>query len=273
VPGFSFVSGTSVGSINGAGLAMYAPEHQLEGAREVERMWLEEISGTDSIWSPRTPFGIPALWQPSFGQTRALRDLLERLVDIPKLLSSGVGFRCPAVDLHTGELIEFTGEDLGKHGIDVLLASSSFPLAFPPIEIDGDLLTDGGVRDIAPIGAALDHGAEKVIVFATRDPRKAPFMPPEAFTGWLSLLRLGMRVIDLQSLEILWNDIQTCRTMNYAISAGVPHAGHVTHVDLDVLYPSEPLGDPLAFDPTTMKAQVELGRQDALDYWTYKGLA
>jgi NTE family protein len=70
-----------------------------------------------------------------------------------------------------------------------VLASCALPGIFPPVEIEGHLLMDGGVVNNAPISLALEHGADRVIVLPTgyacalaRPPRSAIGMVLHAFT-------------------------------------------------------------------------------------------
>jgi NTE family protein len=52
--------------------------------------------------------------------------------------------------------------------VDVaVLASAAIPAVFPPVEIDGRLLYDGGLADNAPISKAVALGATRVFVLPT----------------------------------------------------------------------------------------------------------
>ncbi len=52
-----------------------------------------------------------------------------------------------------------------------VLASASIPLVFPPIEINGDYFTDGGLRLNTPISPAIQLGAEKVLAISLASKR------------------------------------------------------------------------------------------------------
>jgi NTE family protein len=73
--------------------------------------------------------------------------------------------------------------------IDAVVASASLPGVFPPVEIDGHLLIDGGVVNHTPISVAVDMGADRVVVLPTgyacalaSPPRSALAMVVHAFT-------------------------------------------------------------------------------------------
>lgn len=64
-----------------------------------------------------------------------------------------------AVDMLTGREVALTHGPL----IPAVLASSAVPAVFPPVEINGMQLADGGVIDSLCTHAAFAHGADKVI--------------------------------------------------------------------------------------------------------------
>ncbi len=70
-----------------------------------------------------------------------------------------IPFRAVATDLVTGETVV-----LGKGNLAMAMrASMSIPGAFPPFELDGRVLVDGGVVQNLPVQTVKDQGAEVVI--------------------------------------------------------------------------------------------------------------
>ncbi len=51
----------------------------------------------------------------------------------------------------------------------LLRASSSLPVLFPPVEINGKKYMDGGITDSIPFERAFEYGCDKVIVVLTRE--------------------------------------------------------------------------------------------------------
>ena len=49
-------------------------------------------------------------------------------------------------------------------GLDHVMASLAIPLVFAPVEIDGDLYCDGGLRQVVPLSPAIHLGATRLIV-------------------------------------------------------------------------------------------------------------
>src|SRR4051812_37940339 len=61
---------------------------------------------------------------------------------------------------------------------DAIVASCSIPGIFPPVAIGDKLLIDGGVVNIAPIGHAVELGAERIYVLPTQGPSPPLLNPP-----------------------------------------------------------------------------------------------
>jgi NTE family protein len=70
-----------------------------------------------------------------------------------------IPFRAVATDLETGKMIVFNKGSLHK----AVRASIAAPGVFAPIEIDGKLLSDGGLVRNLPVDIARDMGADIII--------------------------------------------------------------------------------------------------------------
>jgi NTE family protein len=77
-----------------------------------------------------------------------------------------------ATDLGTGRPFILESGDV----VSAIVASSAFPGVFPPVEIDGHTLIDGGVVADVPLDVAADLGMASVIVIAV--PPLAPLPAP-----------------------------------------------------------------------------------------------
>lgn len=85
--------------------------------------------------------------------------LIRELVADVDFSQTRIPFACVACDLKTGEEIIL---NKGKM-IEAVMASSSVPGVFPPVEIKGRLLIDGAMTSEVPIEAARKLGADFVI--------------------------------------------------------------------------------------------------------------
>jgi len=64
-----------------------------------------------------------------------------------------------ATDLNNGEQVSLSKGNI----FDAIRASIAIPIIFPPHEIDGKLLTDGGASDPLPVDVAIREGAQLII--------------------------------------------------------------------------------------------------------------
>lgn len=70
-----------------------------------------------------------------------------------------IPFRCTATDIVTGESIVLSKGNLAL----AIRASMSLPGIFPPVDLDGRLLVDGGIMDNLPVDVVKAMGADIVI--------------------------------------------------------------------------------------------------------------
>ena len=258
-PGFQYISGSSVGAIIAGGLAMYPPERFSEGVRYVEQIWRERIQRSSDIWRLRVPFGLPGLWRRSFGRRRPLERLLLDTVDQDMIRSSGIRLRISAVDLlsSTLKVYDESTDDL----VQAILASSAFPIAFPPVAIGNRLEVDGAVRDFAPVKAAIDAGAHHITVLLTeRADQLSPVTPEQVSTAF----EITQRILRILFHEIIQNDLKHCQKINTLLDRGLlDGASGYRKVELTVLQPSQPLGGPLEFSRKLIDQQLQQGFDDA----------
>jgi NTE family protein len=253
---FAIQRGTSTGAINIGGMAQYPSTKFLDAAKYAVSMWREKVTGTKDIWQLKFPAGLPILWSESMGKNDQLWELLTPLIDPEKIRASDVDAAVAAVDVLSGRLEYFPLGD--QDTLRVIMASASFPMAFPAVEYEGGWYTDGGVREIAPLSSAISAGADRVLVVTTTDPNMIePVTREQVKTG----AAFGMRILRLMSHEVLHNDVKMCQVYNRLIAAGLEPRKRAVLVE--VVSPSEPLGDPLDFDGDMMKRQIDLGYSDA----------
>jgi NTE family protein len=180
-----WVTGVSIGAINGALIAGNPVERRLERLREFWnrvssgqpwnplaqlaplRAGLNRFSafaaatfGVPGFFSPRIP---PALFAPeatpealSIYDTSPLRRTLGELVDFDFLnREQGVRLSVGSVNVHTGNSVYFDNRER-KLGADHIMASGSLPPGFPPVMIDGEHYWDGGIVSNSPLWHVMD---------------------------------------------------------------------------------------------------------------------
>lgn len=155
----NIVTGSSVGSINGAMVCQGDLELSLRMWKEMETHKVFDVhEGFQNF-----DYAKEIILNKGAGSTR-LNELLDKYVDEEKIRASSIDYGLTTVELKTLKQHFLFREDI-KEGqlVDYILASSS---AFPVIhahEIDGVEYIDGGYADVMPIDMAIKKGATKVI--------------------------------------------------------------------------------------------------------------
>ncbi len=162
------VVGTSVGSLNGALLAL-EPDTAADRLADIwRRMSRRHVFGHGRLAVVR-----------NLARHRTLSrfDALERLIDdllpVERFDGLAVPLAAVATDAVTGEP-ELLREGLIK---PALLASSAIPRVFPPVTLDGRSYIDGGFSANLPIRQAIAFGARSVVAL------DASALPPPTAPG------------------------------------------------------------------------------------------
>ena len=142
-----FISGSSMGSIIGA---CYAKGMSADQMRET----VEQLSTFDIV-----DIGILTLSKLGLMRWTKVRKMMTGLLQDCDFSDLKIPFSCVAVDLISGKLKVFNE---GKV-IDAILASSSMPTVFRPVEMNDMLLVDGGVLCRVPVRQVKDMGADVVV--------------------------------------------------------------------------------------------------------------
>jgi len=246
--------GISAGAINVAHLGQFEKGKEEKAASTLVDEWLNV--STEDVYKRFFPFGIlHAAWQPSMYNSEPLRKWITERIDVDKLIRSGKDVLVGAVSLDTGKTRYFT--QAYEKFIDAVLASSSFPVALLPIQIDNEFYTDGGVRDIAPIGAAIKAGAVDIDIVLTS--------PEESSLERLddpNVIDVLVRVIDIMSDEIIAGDIREAQLINALVLAGDGVGKKM--VNMRIIRPSKVLiKDSLDFKHAMLEKMIDTGYEDA----------
>jgi NTE family protein len=177
------VVGCSVGAVNGAALA---GDPTLAGVERLAEVW-RNLDG-DAVF-PTGPLGGIRLLRR--GTAVASNEGLARLLDglgYERIEDAAVALHVVATSLRTGRARWFSSGPVRE----AVLASAALPGIFPPVEVDGELLIDGGVVDLVPMGRALALGADRLFVFhvgAHRQPRAEHRRPIDVVLSALAIAR------------------------------------------------------------------------------------
>jgi NTE family protein len=166
------IVGTSIGSWNGAVLAMDPTE---QGVEKLVNVW--RTLSTSRIllgWEPHLPTAAPAfagafvvaairrvtLGYPSLYGDSGLRQVFNEHLAHMRFEDTKIPFRVIASNLSSGGLTVF-----GRGPVELaLLASAAIPGIFPPVRIAGDIYVDGGTLESSSIDTAIEMGARRIFV-------------------------------------------------------------------------------------------------------------
>ena len=142
---------TSMGAVIGAALAAGVP------FEEVRR---RSLGLRRKDVAPFNPLAMLTILARSMIPASALRRTIQTLVPTTPFEYLRIPLTVTATDLDSGELVLITG---GMPLHDALYASCALPLYFPPLELDGRRLADGGLRAVLPLEPARAIPADLVV--------------------------------------------------------------------------------------------------------------
>lgn len=257
---WSCVAGQSVGSLNGAMIAM--GKYQ-----ELEKLW-KGLNRSD-VYKKLTLWRIlQVAFKHRLGlmSTVPLRNILRELNPNPK--DAKIPFRFGAVDLLTSSYVQFTEKELSP---DNLLASASIPIVFPPV----GSLVDGGLVNNGPIGDVIPFDPDLIVVIPTKRINRHRQNPYPK-----NILKKAAQVIQIALDEGFRNDfdtflainnlVQQANEYNETLPPGIPHfipksskGREFKHFDIMIVEPSKDLGGSLNFSADNIEANIKHGRDRA----------
>lgn len=160
---FDVISGTSMGAILGA---LYAAGHRAED--------LYELASTTS-WRDVVDLSLKT---GVFKGDRLQSFLAEHIPATFEELE--IPFAVTVTDIESGEGLVLTEGDL----VRAVRASSSFPGAFEPIELNGRTVADGGIVNNLPVAAASYLGANRTVASDVTSPRHSIYRTPDEEGTW-----------------------------------------------------------------------------------------
>ncbi|MDT8443543.1 MAG: patatin-like phospholipase family protein [Desulfuromonadales bacterium] len=181
--------GSSVGAINAA---YFAAEPSSHGISRLEAIWLS--LHRDDVFHFSWVRGIKGLLGKRthlFDEKTFEKFLAERL-SYQEFHDAVIPIHIIASDFVSGEEVILSK---GKM-LPALQASAAIPGIFPPVEIDGRYLIDGGVANHTPVSTAIRLGASRLIVLPTGF-TCTPSMPP---TGALNIALHALNLVIARQL-------------------------------------------------------------------------
>ena len=172
---YNAVSGTSVGAINGALMAM-------RDLKQAEQIWKDirfsQIINVDdadmgrifsrdfeNLEQVKSAFKtIKTIISDRGLDVEPLRNMLAERVDEEKIRNSGVEFFMTTVSVTDKKELEIDVKDLAEGEIKDMIMASAYHPAFKQAPIGGKTYADGGFYDSVPISALVTRGYKDLIV-------------------------------------------------------------------------------------------------------------
>src|SRR3982751_4143321 len=229
------IAGSSIGAVNAAIIASTPPDARVLALRRFWHGMASDRHWPGAGWVAQLPgpyrrayrwlqvaqtrvWGCPGVMRrrlPSLVEHESfslydlspLRARLEREVDFGRLNNGPVRLTVTTTDVETGEPVVFDTGRGDRIGPEHLIASCGFPPEFPPVEIGGRLLGDGGLAANAPIETVVEDETNRsddllcfvVDLFAPMGQR--PTTPGQAAVRCIDLMFANQTARALRAFE------------------------------------------------------------------------
>ena len=147
--------GTSMGGVIAAGAASGT------SADELSHRFRAVKAG--QVAQPRAFAPVAGLWFSSLLRGEPLRETLGFLVPQRRFADLASPLTLTAVDVDTRELLTLGDGGIEVPLLDALTASTALPVYYPPAEVAGRRLVDGGLRAVLPLDIAARFEADLVV--------------------------------------------------------------------------------------------------------------
>jgi len=247
------IFGVSVGALNGALLA----QGEYQRLRDVWRTIRQE-DAYRKVWWPVIAWRLAVQRKTGIYDAGVLRKTIEKHVaDRPFRTPLSVG----RVSLTSGEY-EIVSSDTASRTamLDAIWHSATMPVIWEPI--GKGAWVDGGLRNVTPLGDALDHNPTALVVINC-----SPDEPERAEAPHDIIAAAKRAINDIATNEIMVNDVREfvrinqlvrqARTKGFTLDR--PDGQPFRDYDIAVIRPKIPLGDTLDFTPAVIEQRLEAG--------------
>jgi NTE family protein len=191
------VFGASVGAVNAAWVA---GDPELEDLDTLADVWI--ALRTRDVFPLRPWRGLLGFLgrRDSLVPPDSLRTIVGRNLRFERLEDAPIPLCVVATEVTSGREVALARGD----ALDAIMASASIPGVLPPVEVEGQVLMDGGIVDNTPISNAIAAGATRIYVLPTgyacileRPPKTALAISLQA----ISLLVQQRLIADVRELQ------------------------------------------------------------------------
>ncbi|KAA8962470.1 patatin-like phospholipase family protein [Mycobacterium sp.] len=177
--------GTSVGAVNGGWVAS---RPDAGGIGALADLW--RSLSRDDVFPTRPIVGLLGFlgWRANLVPATGLRRLLGNNLQFTRLEDAPIALHVVATDVRSGCDVLLSSGD----AVDAVVASAAIPAVFPPVNINGRDLIDGGVVNNTPLSHAVALGADVIWVLPTGYACALPRAPKGALAMALHALTLAI---------------------------------------------------------------------------------
>lgn len=164
----SLISGTSMGAILGAAIALgYEPQKLKEFALKYKSMDLFSMENFN-------------YFDESIIKRESIKKILDDFFEGKTFADLKIPFKCTCIDLESQQEVIIDSGPISE----AVQASSAYPLIFPPLFHQEKYLIDGGVLDPVPALLARNMGAEKLIAVSIQNNMIRQYISGQIFSKY-----------------------------------------------------------------------------------------
>jgi NTE family protein len=251
---YPIVSGISAGAICGAFISQFPLGQEKQASKELSDMWLS-LKGSDifKLWSLMKR--LQSIWSLGFYDSSPLHALVKKNVSLDKIRQANRNVSAGCVNIYSGKYTTFDQTD--DNFISAVIASASIPGIFRPVEINGSLFVDGGIKSMSPILTAIQRGATIIDLIIT-----SPEIRINKFIENPNIIEVMKRSLDLATDKLMHYEIESVLMHNKLVRAGAEP--DKKEIKLNIIRPKHNLiEDLLDFNPEKIRAMMNIGYLDA----------
>lgn len=268
------LAGVSMGGLVGALYASgYSPDEIERKVRKIDwgDIFLDKPSRRSLFLTRKRTHGRHILqirfknWKPYFPPAITSGQKLSTLIDDllmnapyrpePDFDHLKIPFRTLATDLNTGERVIFDRGDLSE----ALRATSSIPLVFAPMKVNGKTLVDGGILENIPALTVREMGADKVIAVNASSPLQTNVDEPWEIVDQITTIMMDNSTqLSLNSADIILTPLpDSVGSFDFSLIDSLPKWGEICTEerisDIKKLMEPPPSSDSARFTPASVK--------------------
>lgn len=255
----SVITGVSAGALNGAILAQNDP-------KQIRNIW--DGLRQQGVWSGG--HGLMRYVRMALGSRLGLYSpdpLIGRLKEEFDPNDVEIPFEAGCVSLEDGRYVPFSispEKTYSKPEVEkarkFVAASSAVPVGVEPIEVGGETLADGGIRNIAPVGDAIDYNPNEIIAVFNSRISEGAAVDQKGKPG--HVFGVAQKAIQILLNETVRSDVMAARRVNESIEKAGGEIKGLSQIPITTVEPSEDLGSAQDFSKQAYKRRIRIARKD-----------